>query len=169
MSMDINSISSLYSSPAVSGVSATGSSSSATSVDGASSAVSVDLSQPGQLFSQLQNLAQTDPTQFKQVTAEIASQLKDAASSQTGKQADFLNNLAGRFETASQSGKMSDLAPPQQAQAQSGAHHHHHAHAQSGSSTQSGVSSSQSGAESLFQQVQDIIANALSSASTSTG
>jgi HSP90 family molecular chaperone len=131
--------------------------------------VSVDLSQPGQLFSQLQNLAKTDPTKFKQVTAEIASQLKDAASSQTGKQADFLNNLAVRFQAASQSGKMSDLAPPQQGQAQSGAHHHHHhSNAQASAGTQSGTAS-QSGAESVLQQVQSIIANALSSASTSTG
>jgi len=169
MSMDINSISSLYSSPAVSGVSAANSDSSVASVAGASSAVSVDLSQPGQLFSQLQNLAQTDPTKFKEVTAEIASQLKDAASSQTGKQASFLNNLAGRFQTASQSGKMSDLAPPQQGQAQAGAHHHHHhSQVQAGAGTQSG-SSTQSSTESLFQQVQDIIANALSSASTTTG
>ena len=121
MSMDINSISSLYSSPAISGVGTTDSPSNGASVNATGSAVSVDLSKPGQLFSQLQNLAQTDPTKFKEVTAEIASQLKDAAASQTGKQADFLNELAGRFDAASQSGKMSDLKPPQgQAQARRG-------------------------------------------------
>jgi hypothetical protein len=162
MSMDINSISSLYSSSALGSVATSDTSANAASASGAGSAVSVDLSQTGQLFSQLQNLAQTDPTKFKAVTAEISSQLKDAAASQTGKQADFLNDLAGHFQAASQSGKMSDLAPPQgQAQA-SGHHHHHHQHAQGSANTQAS-SSAQSGSDSVAQIIQNIIANALSS------
>jgi hypothetical protein len=166
MSMDINSISSLYSSPAIGGVGTTDSTSNGASVDATSSAVSVDLSKPGQLFSQLQNLAQTDPPKFKEVTAEIASQLKDAASTHTGKQADFLNALAGRFDAASQSGNVSDLKPPQaQAQAQASGHHHHHHHAQGAGSAQSS-SSSQAGADSVLQLVQGIISNALGSVST---
>jgi len=164
MSMDINSISSLYSSPAIGGVGTTDSTSNGTSVSATGTAVSVDLSKPGQLFSQLQNLAQTDPTKFKEVTAEIASQLKDAAASQTGKQADFLNELAGRFDAASQSGKMSDLKPPQ-GQAQASGHHHHH-HSVQGAGNAQSSSSSQAGADSMLQVVQGIIANALGSAST---
>jgi hypothetical protein len=133
-------------------------------VNATGSAVSVDLSKPGQLFSQLQNLAQTDPAKFKEVTAEIASQLKNAASSHTGKQADFLNALAGRFDAASQSGNVSDLKPPQ-AQAQASGHHHHHQHAQGAGSAQSS-SSSQAGSDSMLQLVQGIISNALGSVST---
>ena len=164
MSMDINSISSLYSSPAIGGVGTTDSTSNGASVNATGSAVSVDLSKPGQLFSQLQNLAQTDPAKFKEVTAEIASQLKNAASSHTGKQADFLNALAGRFDAASQSGNVSDLKPPQ-AQAQASGHHHHHQHAQGAGSAQSS-SSSQAGSDSMLQLVQGIISNALGSVST---
>jgi hypothetical protein len=163
MSMDINSISSLYSSRATGGVGTTDSTSNGTSVSATSTAVSVDLSKPGQLFSQLQNLAQTDPTKFKEVTADIASQLKDAAASQTGKQADFLNELAGRFDAASQSGKMSDLKPPQEQAQASGLHHHHSVQ---GAGNAESSSSSQAGADSMFQAVQGIIANALGSVST---
>jgi hypothetical protein len=164
MSMDINKISSLYSSPTIAGVDTASSTSNGAAANATGSAVSVDLSKPGQLFSQLQNLAQTDPTKFKEVTAEIASQLKDAAASQTGKQAAFLNELAGRFDAASQSGKMSDLKPPQ-AQAQASGHHHHHHHAQAAGNGQSS-SSSPAGADSMFQLVQGIITNALGSSST---
>ncbi len=166
MSTDINSIQSMYSTNSISGVTSSGSSATGTVGSSVSGAFSVDVSQPGQLFSQLQSLAQSDPTQFKQVTAEIASQLKDAASSATGKQADFLNNLANRFQTASQSGKASDLAPPtQQGGAQASGHHHHHHHAEAASSSQAS-STSQSSQDSVWQTVQNIIANALGSTST---
>jgi len=166
MSNDISSISSLYSSANTASLtSATGSTASTASLSGAGSAVSVDISKPGQLWRQLQALAQSDPSQFKEVTAEIASQLKDAASSQTGNQADFLNNLADRFQTASQSGNFADLVPSQgQAQAQPGAHHHHHHHAQSVDSSSSSAPTSTSTSSttgSMFQLVQKIISQAL--------
>lgn len=166
MSMNIDSVQSLYSPSDLGAVAATSTQAIGSGgASGATSAVSVDLSNPGQLFSQLQSLSQSDPAKFKQVTAEIASQLKDAASSQTGKQADFLNSLASRFETASQSGKASDLAPPnsQGAQAHHGGHHHHHV--QAASTTGQASASGQASADSVFQIVQGIIANALGGAS----
>jgi hypothetical protein len=83
----------------------TGSSSAAT---GDSSSVS----DPGKLFSELEKLSKSNPTEFKKITAEIADQLKTAASNTTdANQASFLNQLANSFETASQSGKFSDLFP----------------------------------------------------------
>jgi hypothetical protein len=48
-----------------------------------SPATSTSISQPGQLLSQLQQLATSDPAKFKQVTANIASQLQEAAQHST--------------------------------------------------------------------------------------
>ncbi|MBN9118979.1 MAG: hypothetical protein J0I06_07435 [Planctomycetes bacterium] len=81
---------------------------------------SARISGPGQLFSQLQQLQSQDPTKFKQVTADIATQLQTAAQQATGHQATFLTNLADKFQTASTTGDVSALRPP---------HHGHHAHA----------------------------------------
>jgi len=81
---------------------------SATSADGDSSSVS----NPGQLFSQLEQLSKTNPTEFKKITSQIAAQLKTAASNTTdSSEANLLNQLATNFATASQSGKFSDLFP----------------------------------------------------------
>ena len=77
------------------------------------------------LMKELSDLQKSDPNKFKKVADEIAQKLKDAASSATGGQADFMNRLASKFEQASQSGDMSALQPP----AASGQHHgHHHVH-----------------------------------------
>jgi hypothetical protein len=137
-----------------------------------SSAASVNMSQSGQLWSELQSLSQNDPSEFEQVTANIASQLTSLASSMTGSQANFVDSLAQRFQAASQSGSMSDLAPPTgtgqaQESGQAQGHHRHHHHGEQGASgsTQSSTSAQPSGG-SLFEQVQTIIGNALSSTTT---
>ncbi len=167
MSIDINSIQSLYSPNATRAISPVADQDgAATGVEGTTSAVSVDMSQPGQLWSQLQSLAQSNPTEFKAVTADIASQLKQAASSQTGQKADFLNNLAERFQSASQSGKMSDLAPPSGQPHVHGHHHHHHQQVQAASNSTQPTSADQTGNDSLAQMIQSILANALNSTST---
>ncbi|MGD0836457.1 MAG: hypothetical protein ABSB49_07420 [Polyangia bacterium] len=135
-----------------------------------SPAASVNMSQSGQLWSELQSLAQTDPSEFKQVTASIASQLTNAASSLTGSQAGFVTSLAQRFEAASQSGNMSDLAPPtgsEQGSGEAQGHHHHHHHGQDASGSTQASTSASSGGDSLYQQIQSIISNALSSATGS--
>ncbi len=73
-----------------------------------SSGDSADISGPGQLLSELQQLASQNPTEFKQITAQIATQLQTAAS---GDSSSPLANLASLFQTASQTGEASGLLP----------------------------------------------------------
>ena len=159
--MAINSISSTVSTIDIQSIT-----SSSTQLPGAAgttsalSGVAVDISKPGQLMSELDSLAQSDPGKFKAVTANIAQQLKDAASSQSGARADFLNKLADRFSTASQSGNASDLNP--NAGKAHGGHHHgggHRAHA-SGGADQSGTTGAGPD-DSLGQIIQGIISSAI--------
>jgi hypothetical protein len=96
----------------------------------------VDLSQAAQFFSKLQDLSQTDSTQFKQLTAQIASQLQTDAQSATGSEQSFLNNLSNQFNTASQTGSASGLHP----------HHGHHTPYEQPTDSQSLL-------QNVFQQV----------------
>jgi len=139
----------------------------------ATGADSTDLSQAGQLFSQLQSLATSNPSEFKQVTAAISQQLTQAASQQTGSAATALTNLAKKFQEASQTGSAAGLAPTK--------HHggHHHGGGGGGlsallssasSTTQAATSaySSQSQTQDPFDQVLSIIQNALSGSGSSS-
>jgi len=129
--------------------------------------VTVDISKPGQLFSQLSSLATSDPDKFKTVTADIAQKLKDAAGSKTGKQADFLNQLADKFSAASQSGSAADLAPPRP-QGHHGGHHHHAKSTTDATGASAGTSGSGAagGPGGVFQTVESIISDALQGTST---
>ena len=98
--MSINSVSSTSSVYSVQATTFDASSDTASAVTTPTSGVSVDISKPGQLMSQLSSLAQSDPCQLKSVTASIAQQIQDAASSQSGAAADALNKLADRFPAA---------------------------------------------------------------------
>lgn len=135
----------------------------------ATGGVAVDISKPGQLMSQLSALAQSDPDQFKSVTASIAQQLKDAASSQSGSAADVLNKLSDRFSAASQSGSVSDLSP-----GAGKAHGHHHGGGghhkmQQASATDASTSATGAGAsDPLAQLIQGVISSALETSSTSS-
>lgn len=66
---------------------------------------------------QLEQLQESDPDKFKEVSGKIAAQLKEAAASATesgdAKQAEALTDLASKFETAATDGTMPDLAPPE--------------------------------------------------------
>jgi hypothetical protein len=92
-----------------------------------SPATSTSISQPGQLLSQLQQLATSNPAEFKQVTAQIATQLQAAATAASGTSgasssaAAFLTNVANQFQQASQTGSATSLIP-----AHKGGGHHHH-------------------------------------------
>lgn len=108
---------------------------SATSTSTDPSNGNVDLSQAAQFFSKLQDLSQTDSTQFKQLTAQIASQLQTDAQSATGSEQSFLNNLSNQFNTASQTGSANGLQP----------HGHHTPYDQ--------PTDSQSLLQNVFQQV----------------
>jgi len=117
-------------------------------------AVSDDVSGLGSLMSQLQQLSQTDPAKFKQVTAEISDKLKTEAGQASGQQAQFLSQLSDKFAQASQSGNLSALEPPKHA----GGHHHHGHHAHAASQSQ----------PSSPDSVESIIASALQDVSAPT-
>jgi len=95
------------------------------------------LSPFAQLVSQLQQLQQSDPTKYQQVTQQIVTNLQSAA--QTAQAdgntiaANQLNQLSTDFSNASTSGQLPNLQDL--AQATTGHHHHggghHHAHAAS--------------------------------------
>ncbi|MBS2024049.1 MAG: hypothetical protein JST92_16725 [Deltaproteobacteria bacterium] len=88
-----------------------------------------DTSPMAKAMQELQDLAKSDPAKFKKAAAEIAEKLKAEAGQATGRKADFLNQLASKFDAASQSGDASGLQPPQQGQhAHHGGGHHHHVH-----------------------------------------
>jgi hypothetical protein len=132
------------------------------------------LSNPAQFFSQLQQLSAQDPTDFKNITAQIAQQLTTASANSTDpNQAAFLKTLAGNFQSASQTGEFSSLVPqPQtnQPQQSSGAHHGHHHHAYAPSSSSSD-SSTQDTLSSIFseygQQVESLLSSPAATGTTS--
>jgi HSP90 family molecular chaperone len=104
----------------------------------------VDLSQAAQVFSKLQDLSQSDPAKFKQITANISSQLKAEADQSTGAAQTFLSNLAGKFQTASQTGSTSALHH---------GHGHHSAPTQSAYQLAAQTTDAQATAESTVQSV----------------
>jgi hypothetical protein len=75
-----------------------------------------DTSKLGEAMKQLDGLASSDRTKFKAVTNQIGQQLKALAQSATGDEAQFIGDLAAKFEQASESGNMSALQPPRQRQ-----------------------------------------------------
>jgi hypothetical protein len=83
---------------------------------------SAQISGPGKLFAELQQLQSQNPTKFTQVVSDIATQLQTAAQQATGNQANFLTNLADRFQTVANTGDLSSLRPSHHG-------HGHHAHA----------------------------------------
>ena len=91
----------------------------------------------GQILNQLQNLATGKPAQFKQQTANIASQLGAMASQAKGFEAQLFQNLATQFQQASQTGQVPKLTQN---------HHSRHYH---GSSTVPSNAVNKSGAGNL--------------------
>ncbi|MGA3018201.1 MAG: hypothetical protein ABSF62_13870 [Bryobacteraceae bacterium] len=88
------------------------------------------LSPFAQLLSTLQQLQQSNPTEYKQVTGQIATNLQSAAQTATADgntaAATQLNQLATDFTNASQSGQLPNIQDL--SQAVSGGHHHHGHH-----------------------------------------
>jgi hypothetical protein len=113
------------------------------------------LSPFAQMLSALQQLQQSDPAKYAQVTQQISTNLQAAAQTAQSQgnttAANQLSQLATDFGNASKSGQMPNIQDLAQAM---GAHHHHHGHHGSG-----GSGSSQSEASSGLIQ-------ALNSAST---
>jgi hypothetical protein len=124
-----------------------------------------DMSSLAKLMSELQQLQQSDPDKFKSVMSDIAKTLRTDAQNAAGSQASFLNNLAGKFDQAAQTGQMPDLQP--KAQSAGGHHHHHHVQnyqAQAASSTDTSAASAGSSSQqtpfSLVQVIQNALQNA---------
>lgn len=109
------------------------------------------LSPLAQLMSTLQQLQQSDPTKYQQVTRQIATNLQNAAQTAQSEgnttAASQLNQLAKDFMDASQSGQLPNIKDL--AQAIGGHHYHHHFHAVSADSDgDSSANSSSSSASS---------------------
>ena len=110
------------------------------------------LSPFAQLMNTLQQLQQTNPAKFAQVTQQIATNLQSAAQTATSSgntaAASQLNQLATDFSNASTSGQLPNVQDL--AKAMGGGHHHHHASSASdSSSTASSASSAATSSSSL--------------------
>jgi hypothetical protein len=114
-----SSTASLFSTPGTTSATDTDGGSSTSSLSSASASTSV--SSEAKLLSELQNLQTSNPAEFKQVTADISTQLQAAAQQASGSQAQTLSSLASKFQQASQTGS---LAPLQGGHHHGGGHHH---------------------------------------------
>ena len=104
-----------------------------------------------QLMNTLQQLQQSDPAKYQQLTQQIATNLQAAAqtaqSSGNTTAATQLNQLATDFTNASKSGQLPNIQDL--AQAMGGHHHHHHQ-----ASSTSGASSTSSTLDQLLASFQ---------------
>jgi len=104
------------------------------------------LSPFAQVLNTLQQLQQSNPTQYQQVTQQIATNLTSAAQTAQSQgnttAASQLNQLATDFTNASQNNQLPNIQDL--AQAMSGHHHHHHHSGSAASSSSSSSSSSTS-------------------------
>jgi hypothetical protein len=104
------------------------------------------LSPFAQLMSTLQQLEQSNPTEYAQVTQQIATDLtaagKTAQSQGNTAAANQLNQLATDFTNASTSGQLPNVQDLAQAVSGGGHHHHHHHHHEESSSSSSQSSTS---------------------------
>ncbi len=91
------------------------------------------------LLSELQQLQQSDPGEYQQVTQQIATNLQTAAQTATSEgntaAASQLTQLSTDFSNASTSGQLPNIQDL--AQALGGGHHHHHSGGENSSSTTS--------------------------------
>lgn len=117
------------------------------------------LSPFAQLMSTLQQLQQSDPTKYQQVTQQIATNLQSAA--QTAQAdgntaaANQLNQLATDFTNASQNSQLPNVQDL--AKAIGGHHHHHHPHAASTDADSSSSASSTSNSSSASQPLSQLL------------
>ena len=107
------------------------------------------------MLNELQQLQQSDPTKYQQVTQQVATNLQSAAqtaqSNGNTTAANQLNQLATDFTNASTSGQLPNVQDL--AQAIGSHHHHHHSHAASADSDgNSSTNTSSSSASSSVSQ-----------------
>ncbi len=124
------------------------------------------LSPFAELLSTLQQLQQSNPTQYSQITQQIASNLTTAATTAQSNgnttAATTLNQLATDFTNASQNNTLPNIQDL--AQAAHHGHHGHHCHAGSGgtdsTNPSSGSSTSSTGSDLLSQLISSYQATA---------
>jgi hypothetical protein len=117
------------------------------------------LSPFAQVLSSLQQLQQSNPTQYAQVTQQISANLQTAAQTATtngnSSLATELTQLSTDFKSASTSGQLPNIQDL--AQAIGGGHHHHqHGGGASSASTSAPGSSATSPTDSLSQLIQSL-------------
>jgi len=144
----------------------TGSGSQSSGVNASSLQTQPDQSQLSpfaQLMSTLQQLQQSNPTEYQQVTQQIATNLQSAA--QTATQdgntaaASQLNQLSTDFTNASTSGQLPNILDLAQAVGGGGGHHHHHhMHAASSDSDSSSSSSTSTDSSSSSNPMSSLLA-----------
>jgi hypothetical protein len=122
------------------------------------------LSPFAQMLSALQQLQQSDPAKYAQVTQQISTNLQAAAQTAQSQgntaAANQLNQLATDFGNASKSGHMPNIQDLAQA---IGAHHHHH-HGHHGSGESAGSSQGEASSQLISLNPMSIIDSTLASA-----
>jgi hypothetical protein len=108
-----------------------------------------------QLMNTLQQLQQSNPTKYQQVTQQIATNLQTAAQTATSSgntaAATQLNQLATDFTTASTTGQLPNIQD--MAQAMCGHHHHHHHSSTASNDPNSTTSTSSSSSSGTLDQL----------------
>lgn len=92
-----------------SATSSTSTNSVSTSSCAANKADTLDISKPAELYSKLQQLAESDPEKLKEVCSSIAEKLNTAAESSDDP---MLSDLAEKFQNVADGGDVSQLKPP---------------------------------------------------------
>ena len=158
-------LSALYPPSTTTAAADTASSGSASALTSAASSTSVSGS--GSLLSQLQQLSFSNPTAFKEATAQIATQLQSDAQQTGGSAGQALSSLAAKFQQASQTGNLSALKPVH-------AHHGGHRHggvspaASAAAAYQDNSNSAGTASGSTQSQISSILSQALTQDSSST-
>jgi len=131
---------------------------------------SSQLSSFAQLAATLQQLQQSNPAEYKQVTQQIAANLQTAAQTATASgntaQAAELTQLSTDFSTASSSGQLPNL---QDLASAVGGHHGHHHGFSGGAAASSSSSSSSSTTASSTTGNSQAVSQLLASLQSSTG
>jgi hypothetical protein len=128
------------------------------------------LSPFAQLMSELQQLQQSDPSKYQQVTSQIATNLQTASQTAAAAgdttAATQLNQLASDFSSASKNGQLPNVQDL--AQAVGGHHHHHHHHVAAASTDPASTASTASGtaSQALSQILSAFQTNGTQSAAT---
>jgi hypothetical protein len=126
-----------------------------------------------QVLNTLQQLQQSNPTEYAQVTSQISTNLQSAAQTATSDgntaAAAQLTQLSNDFKTASTSGQLPNIQDLAQAIGGGGHHHHHYASASSDSDSTSNSSSdtsSSSSSQTLSQLLSALQTNGSSQSSS---